>query len=96
MTTYLTTTEQFVNKYQYKYQYIYINGDRSDKNVRSDFELFWPKLEKQGLMILHGFKKVDSNSRLPWFNPQKLFQNMEKKNKMTIILSHSSLCILQK
>ncbi len=54
ITTYVMTTAQYAKQHPDKtYQYIYIDSDHSFKGVQRDYRLFWPRLEKNGLMAFH-------------------------------------------
>jgi hypothetical protein len=54
--TYVTTTQKFndlcISKAT-KYDYIYIDGDHSYEGAKLDYQLFWPRLNKNGLFIFH-------------------------------------------
>ena len=54
ITTHVMTTSEYVDKYpKRRYQYIYIDGDHSYEGVTLDYSLFWPRLDKGGLMSFH-------------------------------------------
>jgi hypothetical protein len=94
--THVTTSQSFSQKTKRTYQYIYIDGDHSYKGAKTDYKLFWPRLEKGGLMVFHDvtvkrMPKLD----VPEFGVWK-FWNEKKGNKITIPLPCSGLGILQK
>lgn len=95
LTTYVMTTKKFTQKYKYKYQYIYIDGDHSYKGVKTDYELFWPRLGKGGMMAFHDVtNKRDPN--LPPLGVWKFWQEIDNGDKITLPLSFSGVGILQK
>jgi len=54
LTLHLTTSKQYsVDHKHYHFQYIHIDGDHTTKGVKTDFDLFWPKLESPGFMAFH-------------------------------------------
>jgi hypothetical protein len=54
ITTHIMTSRQFANKKNtFTYEYIYIDGDHSYKGVKTDYQLFWPRLKVGGLMVFH-------------------------------------------
>lgn len=54
ITTYVMTTKKYASMFPNKhYQYIYIDGDHVYKGVKLDYSLFWPRLDKCGLMAFH-------------------------------------------
>lgn len=51
---FLTTSNLFAASHPIKqWQYIYLDGDHSYEGVRSDFNLFFPKLSKGGCIVFH-------------------------------------------
>lgn len=97
ITTYVMTTEQYAKKYTNKrYQYIYIDGDHSYVGVSADYRLFWPKLDKNGLMIFHDVVArgyLDDGKFGVW----KLWKKISKKNAVIIPFpKESGLGIIQK
>lgn len=96
LTTHVMTTAEFARKYKYKYQYIYVDGDHSYKGVKRDYRLFWPRLDKGGLMAFHDVV-VKSQSNLPAFGVWKFWQEMKTKNTLTLFHpKHSGLGIMEK
>lgn len=54
ITTHVMTTREFADTYpKNRYQYIYLDGDHSYEGITLDYSLFWPRLEKGGLMTFH-------------------------------------------
>lgn len=96
LTTYVMTSKEFVQKYKYRYQYIYIDGDHSYKGVKTDYELFWPRLTKGGFMAFHDVA-VKKTPELGDFGVWKLWQELKNSSKITFFEpKHSGLGILQK
>jgi predicted O-methyltransferase YrrM len=94
---FVQTTQNFAKKYPTnRYDYVYIDGDHSYRGVKTDFELFWPKLNREGLMLFHDIsvtQTLDEGSYGVW----KLFKEL-KKNKPHLVFdySKSGLGVIQK
>jgi len=96
LTTYVMTTKEFAKKYKYRYQYIYIDGDHSYKGVKTDFGLFWPRLDKHSLMSFHDVV-VKRDIGLPPFGVWKFWNEIKNKNKIVFPFpKNSGLGIIQK
>jgi hypothetical protein len=95
--THVITSEEFSKKYpKRKYQYIYIDGDHSYQGVKLDYELFWPKLEKNGFMVFHD---VIAKGKLEGgtFGVWKLWKEINSKGKIILPFPKTSgLGIVQK
>jgi len=79
-----------------KYGYIYIDGDHSYEGVKKDFELFWPQLEKGGLMVFHD-AEVKNWGKLNNFGVWKFWQELKVGPKIIFPLpKESGLGIVQK
>lgn len=95
LTTYVMTTKEFAKKYKYNYQYIYIDGDHSYKGVKIDYDLFWPRLNKNSLMSFHDVV-VKKDIGLPPFGVWKFLKEI-KNNKIILPMpKNSGLGIIQK
>ena len=95
--TYVMDSEQFAEASKKTYGYIYIDGDHSFKGVSRDYSMFWPKLEKGGIMCFHDITlkgKANSGEYGVW----KLWKQLETKHnhKISIILRQNGIGILQK
>lgn len=55
ITIHCMTTEDYAKEIDedFKFGYIYIDGDHSFEGVTKDFQLFWPHLEQGGIMAFH-------------------------------------------
>lgn len=97
ISTYVQTSQEYAkNHSKKKYQYIYIDGDHSFKGVTSDYNLFWPRLDKSGFMSFHDIiAKGYLDKGL--FGVWKLWKVLERKNAISFSFpSDSGLGILQK
>lgn len=95
LTTYVMTTKEFSHKYKYRYQYVYIDGDHSYEGVKTDFNLFWPRLDKHGLMVFHDvFVKKDVG--LPPFGVWRFWQEIKKNKIIFPTPKNSGLGMIQK
>lgn len=65
-----------------KYDYIHIDGDHSYLGVRSDFELFWKRLNKNGFMALHDIASPDKDGNV--YGTRKFWKELKKKNKTAL------------
>jgi hypothetical protein len=62
ITQHLTTSLEFSTKNKAnKWDYIYIDGDHSYEGAKLDYQLFWPRLTKNGIMSFHDIcvKEID-------------------------------------
>ncbi len=91
---YIMTTREFAKKYHFYYDYIYIDGDHSYEGVKTDYQLFWKKLNRGGFMVFHDVS-VKTQKGLPKFGVWKLWKEI-KGNKLTFSKpKHSGLGIIQ-
>ncbi len=97
LTLHIMTTQEFSKKHPHKkYQYIYIDGDHSYEGVKLDYKLFYPKLEKNGLMSFHD---IVATGQLTGgdYGVQKFWQEIKSQTKITFPFpKNSGLGILQK
>src|SRR5690606_6445193 len=80
ITIFVQTTAHFAKKHKNKtYDYIYIDGDHSYQGVTFDFKAFWPKLKKNGFLLLHD---VCVKGALPEgeYGVHRLFDEISQKN----------------
>lgn len=96
ITTYVMTTKEFWQKHAHKYDYIYIDGDHSYEGVKLDYNLFWPRLNKNGLMLFHDVS-VKYTKELGSFGVWKFWKSLNNKRKITLPYGQNSgLGIIQK
>ncbi|MFH1970847.1 MAG: class I SAM-dependent methyltransferase [Patescibacteria group bacterium] len=93
---YVMTTNEYARRYSKKqFQYIYIDGDHTYKGVKTDYKLFWPQLDKGGLMLFHDVLGRGVNDVK--FGVKKFWNNLNTFNKIIIpVPKNSGLGILQK
>jgi len=92
----MTTQEYFNNNRKKKYQYIYVDGDHSYNGVKLDYSLFWPNLEKNGLIIFHDIV-ADGYLDEGKFGVKKFWKEIAKKNSLIFPFpKDSGLGIIQK
>lgn len=94
---FVQTTRKFASQHsRRRYDHIYLDGDHSYRGVKLDYQLFWPRLKKGGLMLFHD---VSVKGKLPEgeYGVGKLFTELSKNNPH-LLISHplSGLGILQK
>lgn len=97
ITTHVMQSEEFSAKFPKKrYQYIYIDGDHSYEGVKSDWQLFWPKLDRAGFMVFHDVVATGSMG-MGKFGVEKLWKQISKKHAIIFPFPKSSgLGIVQK
>lgn len=95
--SYIMTTEEFAKKCpNRKYEYIYVDGDHSYEGVKLDYELFWPRLNKNGFMVFHDIV-VKEWGRLKGFGVWRFWEELGETNKISFSFpKESGLGILQK
>lgn len=97
ISTHVMTNKEFAKKYNKKrYQYIYIDGDHSYEGVKLDYKLFYPKLDKDGLMLFHD---VVAKGKLTGgqYGAYKFWKELKNKEKLTFPYpQHSGLGIIRK
>jgi len=97
--TFVQTTKNFAkqqSKKNYSYDYIYVDGDHSYQGVKLDYQLFWPKLRKNGLMLFHDASVLGKLAEGE-YGVHSFFTEI-KRNKPHLIINFpiSGLGILQK
>lgn len=95
--TYVMTSKAFSKKYpKREYDYIYIDGDHSYKGVKKDFELFWPRLKKDGYMAFHDVVAKGKFEGRYEFGVWKLWEELKKDYQSIQFDQHPGLGIIQK
>jgi len=96
ITPYITTTKQFAKKVKKRnWDYIYIDGDHSYQGVKTDYQLFWPKLSEDGLMSLHDVTLKGTYGGEE-FGAWKLWQEIKSDHKFYIGSGGASLGFIKK
>ena len=98
--THVMTTKEFAKKFpQKKFDYVCLDGDHSYKGVKTDFDLFWRKTNKEGFLCFHDIH-LDANFLNLEFSYKKFWQELIKdkrfKNKFELSNHYSGLGFLQK
>lgn len=94
---YLMTSLQFSKQYpKLKFDYIYIDGDHTYTGVKTDYQLFWPKLKKNGFMLFHDILGKGDKYGLK-FGVTQFWDELPRGHKISINFpKESGLGILQK
>jgi hypothetical protein len=95
LNTHVMTNKDFVRKFPKRnFGYIYIDGDHTYKGVKTDYQLFWPRLEKGGFMVFHDV--LGKGDKIQ-FGVKKLWEELSDVNKIIIPFpAISGLGIMQK
>ena len=97
ITTYVQTTKVFKQANpKKKWDYIYFDGNHSYEGVKNDFELFYPSLQKGGLLLFHDiylerFKNLN-------YGVKKFIHELEEERIFSIlkIPGQFGLAVIQK
>ncbi|MBU0576335.1 class I SAM-dependent methyltransferase [Patescibacteria group bacterium] len=95
ITPYIMTSKQFAKKYQYKYEYIFIDGDHSYPGVKFDYETFWPRLATDGMMGFHDISLKGLNGQ-DEYGVWKMWKELNKKHKLSFEYLDNSVGFIQK
>jgi hypothetical protein len=96
LTTYVMTTEKFAKRYRRSYDYIYVDADHSYAGAKRDWELFWPRLTRGGLIAYHDVA-VHQTKALGTFGVWKVWKEKAKNKGLRFAFpAESGLGILQK
>lgn len=88
---YVTTSEDFHQTYpKYRWQYVFIDGDHSYHGVKTDFTLFWPRLETEGILAVHDI--FTPNSIIGTKAGVKKFWEELKHNRKNSMIEIPGLC----
>lgn len=66
-----------------KYGYVHIDGDHSYEGIKSDFNLFWPKVEKGGFLAIHDIGSPNKDGNI--YGTRKFWQEIKKNGSYKII-----------
>ena len=72
------------------FDWIYIDGDHSYKGVKSDYEIFWPRLTRGGFMVFHDVL-LKNHPEHKNFGVWRLWAELPEDNKITIPFTHSKI-----
>lgn len=91
-----TSEEYSKTSKQRRWNYIYIDGDHSYEGVKRDFELYFPRLKKNGYIVFHDINK--KNNKVKKYGVNKFWREIKKKNNYSFIdfNGECGLGILQK
>lgn len=96
VTTHIMTSKDFAKKSKEKYDYIYLDGDHSYKGGLENFKLYWPRLKKEGFIVLHDIH-FDRILRGMLFEHGKMWKDLEKMPfKFELSNHYSGLGFIQK
>lgn len=96
ITTYVMTSQAFSGQYsKRRYGYIYIDGDHSYEGVKNDYQKFWPKLTKHGIMSFHDIT-LYGNYKNNEFGVSKFWKEISVKSSISIISRQNGVGFLQK
>ncbi len=105
ISTHIMRSDEFAKKYpKNTYDYVCLDGDHSYKGAAADFRLFWPKLNKEGLICFHDihlehkFLNKEAKHIKLEFGYKKIWQELVKSKKFKFELSnhYSGLGFIQK
>ena len=78
-----------------KYGYVHIDGDHSYKGVKTDFEMFWPGLDRGGFLALHDIGSSDKFGLK--YGTRKFWKEITKKYQVALqFVEDPGLGIIQK
>jgi len=93
--TYVMKSVDYAEKFpKKKYDYVYIDGDHSYPGVKLDYDLFWPRLRKGGIILFHDISARGGG--LFGFGVWRLWKEIKDKEKISFPLKISGLGILRK
>jgi hypothetical protein len=96
ITVYLTTTKQFARKSKgRKWEYIYIDGDHSYNGIKTDYNLFWPRLTNGGMMGFHDIS-LRGLYHGQEYGVSKFWKELKQSYKFYFNFGESSLGFIQK
>jgi predicted O-methyltransferase YrrM len=92
---YVMTTEEFISKYKWNYQYIYIDGDHSYQGAKKDYLFTWKRLETGGFMVFHDITPKFTQDHQQ-YGVWKLWKELSNKHTISFPLKGNGLGIIQK
>jgi len=76
------------------WQYIHVDGDHSYEGVKNDFKLFWPKLNKGGMMCFHDIFTKDLGGLD--YGVSRFWDTIKNKYQVMEFLGNCGLGVIQK
>lgn len=95
LTPHITTSKQFADNNQARYEYIFIDADHSYSGVKFDYETFWPRLATGGMMGFHDINLKGLNGQ-DEYGVWKLWEELPKKHKIFFEYLDNSVGFIQK
>lgn len=95
--TFIMTTKAYEKTHKLqRYQYIYVDGDHSYNGVKTDYNLFWPKLDKGGFIAFHDISITEPQPE-GIYGVRKLWEQLKKAHSsIAFEYKISGLGIVQK
>lgn len=91
----MTSQEFAKKKSKIKYDYIYLDGDHSYLGIKSDFNLFWPKLSPNGFLAIHDIASPDKDGNV--YGTRDFWVELKKNNKIAFEFNQDpGLGVIQK
>ena len=70
-------SENFAKRYpKTRYGFVHIDGDHSYGGVKLDFELFWPRVKKNGFLAIHDIGSPDKDGNI--YGTRKFWKEIRK------------------
>lgn len=90
------TSQKFAKKFaKTEYDYIYLDGDHSYEGVKSDFNLFWPKLSKNGFLSIHDIASQNKDGNI--YGTRDFWSELKKDKKIAFEFNQDpGLGVIQK
>ena len=84
VTLYVMTSSEYIKKHQKSlYGYVHVDGDHSYKGVKSDFNMFWPKIESGGFLAIHDIGSPDKDGNI--YGTRKFWKELKKNSKYSCL-----------
>ena len=95
ITVHVMSSNSFARKSKRKWEYIYIDSDHSYEGVRSDYDLFWPRLTAGGMMSFHDINLKGLYKGVE-YGVWRFWKELREPYKMAFNFGESSLGFIQK
>jgi len=92
----IMTSQDFAKKHsKEEYDYIHLDGDHSYTGVKSDFNLFWPRLKKGGFLALHDIASPDKDGNV--YGTRDFWAELKKNHQVAMEFNQDpGLGVIQK